>query len=67
MKVFALFRRMLCSHEFDARQMQLRNADGIVKWSCRKCNRVFSAECGLDILPNGKCVGGWGKRVVEEV
>jgi len=39
--------------------MQSRDENGIVKWQCCKCKKVFAAECGLDILRHGKCDGVW--------
>ena len=34
-----------------------RDAKGNVSWKCHKCQKVFIANCGLDILKNGVCVG----------
>lgn len=58
---FAFFKRGTCKHLFRAKDMQTRNAEGVVKWECYKCKKVFAAECGLDILRNGKCDGKWGE------
>lgn len=49
----------ICKHEFKGKDMQSRNIDGIVKWECHKCRKVFCAEYGLKILENGKCIGKW--------
>ncbi len=43
-------------HKFKLKDLQERNSDGNVTWSCFKCKKVFIAECGLDILKNGGCV-----------
>jgi hypothetical protein len=56
--VFAFFKQT-CKHEFKGKEMQHRDAEGIVRWQCYKCKKVFAAECGLDILKNGKCIGNW--------
>ena len=39
--------------------MQFRDKNGMVKWKCCKCNKIFVATCGLEILENGKCTGNW--------
>jgi ribosomal protein L37AE/L43A len=57
--VFAFFKQRTCKHEFKGKEMQHRDAEGIVRWQCHKCKKVFAAECGLDILKNGKCIGEW--------
>ena len=57
--VFTLFQRITCKHLFRGIDMQTRNEEGIVKWQCYKCNKVFAAENGLDILKNGTCDGLW--------
>lgn len=55
------FRKILnCTHEFSGKDLKQRDGNGVVKWACRKCGKVFTAKCGLDILANGKCIGGWG-------
>jgi hypothetical protein len=59
--VFAFFQRKTCKHLFRGRDMQTRNADGIVKWQCYKCKKVFEAEYGLKILEQGTCDGVWGE------
>lgn len=48
-----------CYHEFKGKDMMPRNKQGLVFWSCHKCKKEFQAECGLDILTNGKCIGDW--------
>lgn len=55
---FALFKRP-CKHLFKGKEMQTRDENGMVKWQCCKCKKVFVAECGLDILRHGKCDGVW--------
>ncbi len=50
-----------CSHEFKGKDMHYRNELGIVKWPCYKCGKLFKAECGLDTLNHGKCIGEWGE------
>jgi len=55
------FKQKLCKHFFKASEMQLRDADGNVKWKCSKCGKLFIEKCGLDILRYGKCDGNWGK------
>lgn len=57
--VFAFFKRKTCKHEFKGKEMQPRDAEGIVRWQCHKCKKVFAAEYGLKILENGKCIGEW--------
>jgi len=57
--VFNFFKRKTCSHLFSPCDMQNRDENGNVKWKCFKCNKIFIAECGLDILKNGKCDGKW--------
>ena len=59
--IFAFFQRRTCKHLFRGRDMQTRNEDGIVKWQCYKCKKVFEAEYGLKILENGTCDGVWGE------
>lgn len=54
-----LFGSKICKHEFKPKDMQPRNEQGIVKWNCHKCNKMFEAEYGLKILENGKCTGEW--------
>jgi hypoxanthine-guanine phosphoribosyltransferase len=44
-------------HKFYLNDLQERDNNGNVTWSCFKCGKVFVAECGLDILKNGRCVG----------
>jgi hypothetical protein len=43
-------RQLFCSHRFDLRDLWPRNETGNVRWPCWKCDKVFKAECGLDIL-----------------
>jgi len=43
-------------HKFYLNDLQGRDNNGNVTWSCFKCEKVFIAECGLDILKNGRCV-----------
>jgi hypoxanthine-guanine phosphoribosyltransferase len=50
------FRKMICMHNFNLKDLQERNSDGNVTWSCFKCGKFFIAECGLDVLKNGRCV-----------
>lgn len=50
-------RPLLCSHEFRFRDMQHRDSQGLVRWPCHKCNKLFIAENGLKILTKGKCIG----------
>jgi hypothetical protein len=57
--VFAFFKTRTCKHEFKGKEMQHRDAEGIVRWQCHKCKKVFAAEYGLKILENGKCIGEW--------
>lgn len=65
-KTFQIFiKQRFCKHEFYTHDMQPRNENGIVKWHCHKCKRLFQAECGIDILSNGKCIGHWGNRAKQ--
>ena len=50
-------RKIICMHKFYLNDLQERDNNGNVTWSCFKCGKVFVAECGLDILKNGRCVG----------
>ena len=58
--VFSYLKKKTCEHEFKGKDIQPRDEDGNVSWACCKCGKVFTAECGLDILKNGKCIGEWG-------
>ena len=58
--VLSFFKTKTCKHEFRGKDMQPRDNDGNVSWACYKCGKVFVAECGLDVLKNGKCIGEWG-------
>jgi hypothetical protein len=40
--------------------MQTRDENGMVKWNCCKCNKLFVEPYGLKILENGTCDGKWG-------
>lgn len=51
--------QLFCRHEFKGKDMQVRDDKGVVKWHCHKCKKMFKAECGLDILTKGKCIGEW--------
>lgn len=55
-------KRYFCRHLFDPPDMVLRDKNGVVKWKCCKCEKLFVAENGLDILVNGTCTGRWGIR-----
>jgi transposase-like protein len=57
--VFAFLKQKFCKHEFKGKDMEKRDESGIVRWPCHKCKKVFSAEYGLKILENGKCIGEW--------
>lgn len=58
--IYNIIKRPLsCIHEFRGRDIQYRNEQGTVKWPCDKCGKMFEAECGLDILHHGKCIGDW--------
>ena len=63
--IFTNMKQMLCKHLFRVKDMQVRNAEEKVKWHCHKCNKIFTGNCGLDILNNGKCDGKcdgkWGE------
>lgn len=60
--VKSIFKRLQpCSHEFKGIDIKPRDSQGVVKWSCCKCGKEFHAECGLDILEHGKCIGQWSK------
>ena len=49
-------RKVICRHKFNLNDLQERDNNGNVTWSCFKCGKVFVAECGLDILEYGKCI-----------
>ena len=55
-RIIFQLRKMICMHKFNLNDLQERNSDGNVTWSCFKCKKVFIAECGLDILKNGTCI-----------
>jgi len=55
-------KKKMCSHLFKAVDMQLRDEHGVVRWPCKRCGKVFEAECGLDILKHGQCDGNWNER-----
>ena len=55
-RIIFQLRKMICMHKFNLKDLKERNSDGNVTWSCFKCKKVFIAECGLDILKNGRCV-----------
>ena len=59
-KLFNFLKYKTCKHLFEPYDMQDRDADGNVKWKCCKCNKLFVAECGLDILKNEQCTRRWG-------
>ena len=48
---------MFCSHEFRFRDLKHRDNQGLVRWPCHKCKKLFIAENGLKILNKGKCIG----------
>lgn len=52
-------RTVFCAHEFSGKDMQYRDDRGLVVWPCCKCGKEFEAKSGLEILQNGKCIGGW--------
>ena len=53
------YKQKFCKHLFYGKDMIPRNDEGIVKWPCSKCGKMFSAENGLEILKNGKMGGSW--------
>ena len=52
-------KQFFCRHEFKGKDMKPRDENGMVIWPCHKCKKVFTAEYGLRILENGKCIGEW--------
>lgn len=52
-------KQYFCKHEFKGVDLTSRNKDGLVKWKCHKCKKIFIDSCGLNILKNGKCIGVW--------
>ena len=58
--VFSWFGINTCKHEFRGRDLHARDMYGNISWSCCKCNEGFIAECGLDVLKKGICIGDWG-------
>lgn len=48
-----------CNHLFKANEMQPRDKNGMVKWECSRCHKVFVEKCGLDVLQYGDCDGRW--------
>jgi hypothetical protein len=56
MKLISQLKKLICSHKFNLQDLQERDNNGNVTWSCFKCGKVFVAECGLDVLKNGKCI-----------
>ena len=55
-------RKVYCNHLFRAKDMQTRDENGMVKWNCCKCNKLFVEPYGLKILENGTCDGKWGRE-----
>lgn len=53
----AIVRRLkhfFCRHEFylkDLKGTGINETDKRVSWKCYKCNKIFYANCGLDITP----------------
>lgn len=64
MSLLKKLKTLLCKHEFYTKDMQYRDKYGIVRWPCQKCGKMFEAECGIDILSNGKCVGKWVEPII---
>lgn len=58
-RYFARQKPRECRHLFIGKDLRPRDKNGIVRWPCCKCKKVFEAECGLDILKNGRCIGIW--------
>lgn len=58
--IYSLFKEVKCNHFFKASDLQPRDNNGLVKWQCCKCKKIFTENCGLDILKHGKCDGNWG-------
>lgn len=58
-RFLVFLKRRYCAHLFRASDMQPRDENGIVRWECCRCKRVFSATYGLAILENGMCDGRW--------
>lgn len=68
LSTFAIYiKRKVCDHLFDPPDMQDRDENGNVKWMCCKCQKIFVAHCGLDILKFGKCTGRWGLSTAEKI
>lgn len=55
----SLLNTPICKHEFKGKDMQPRDHEGIVKWPCYKCGKIFTAPYGLKILEKGRCIGSW--------
>ena len=56
MKLISQLKKLICSHKFNIQDLQERGNNGNVSWPCFKCGKIFIAECGLDVLKNGKCI-----------
>ena len=48
------FKKAVCSHRFDLADLSARGDDVNVSWPCSKCEKVYTAHCGLAILSHGK-------------
>lgn len=46
-----------CKHVFRGVDMAPRNDQGVVKWSCCKCGKVFDLQYGLEAP--GRITGPW--------
>lgn len=68
MEILSFLNKLFCSHVVLGNDLGERDSDGMVKWPCSKCGKVFKADCGLHILgPNVKCGGQWGEILKDKI
>lgn len=53
-------KQRFCTHTYQLIEMQPRNEQGLVKWPCMKCGKVWSGEYGLAV--NGRIINSSRKK-----
>jgi len=56
MSIFQQFKQFLCKHEFDVDDLvENRGVSEScrISWTCFKCGKTYTRNCGLDILKHG--------------
>ena len=54
--MFTRLKQRFCKHIFNLNVMGCRNSEGLLRWDCMKCNKVFYFEYGLQAMDNGKII-----------